>query len=83
MHLRCKIPTLICGCSRTSGSQLVRNEIDATLRVYKSPSDILAAPNEELELAINRLGLQEVRRKAVKMMSHDFFAKVYFALSPK
>jgi hypothetical protein len=55
---------------------LIRDRIEGFLRVYDTPSAVLDAPDKELEAFIDPLGLQEIRRKAVKMMSHDFFAKV-------
>ena len=69
-------------CSRTTGGPTIRNAILGFLEAYPTPSAVLEASDKELEVCIGPLGLQEVRRKALQRMSHEFFAKVLLTSSP-
>ncbi len=68
--------TSLLACSRTTGGPTIRAAILGFLEAYPTPSAVLEAHDEELEICIGPLGLQEVRRKALQRMSHEFFAKV-------
>ncbi|CAL5229426.1 g12748 [Coccomyxa viridis] len=63
--------------SRTTGGPTIRNAILGFLEAFPDPSAVLEASNKELEVVIGPLGLQEVRRKALQRMSHDFFATAW------
>ena len=75
-----QLTVFLCLCSRTTGGPTIRNAILGFLGAYPTPSAVLGASNKELEECIGPLGLQEVRRKALQQMSHDFFAKVSHVL---
>ena len=62
--------------SRTTGGPTIRNAILGFVEAFPTPSAVLEASDKELEVVIGPLGLQEVRRKGLQRMSHDFFAKV-------
>ena len=62
-------------CSRTSGGPLIRSTLNNFISCWPSPSAVLAATEDDLVEAINPLGLQLNRIKALKSMSHDFLAK--------
>ena len=76
-----QLTALIYLCSRTTGGPTIRKAILGFLDAYPTPSAVLGASDKELEVCIGPLGLQEVRRKALQRMSHDFFAMVGFALA--
>ncbi len=48
-------------CSRTSGSETIRQAIRAFFQAFPTPSAVLDAPADLLEAALHPLGLQEVR----------------------
>ncbi len=62
-------------CSRTSGGPLIRATLHNFIACWSSPTAVLAATDDVLCNAINPLGLQINRIKALKSMSHDFLAK--------
>jgi len=67
-------------CSRTSGGPLIRATLNNFISCWPTPTAVLAATEDVLIEAINPLGLQLNRIKAVKSMSNDFLAKDW--LSP-
>jgi adenine-specific DNA glycosylase len=62
-------------CSRTTGGPLIRATIRNFIAQWPSPSAVLSATEDDLVEAINPLGLQLNRIKALKSMSNDFLAK--------
>ncbi|KAK9861754.1 hypothetical protein WJX84_007997 [Apatococcus fuscideae] len=60
--------------SRTTGGPVVKTVIAAFLKSYTTPTSILQAEAAEIEVAINSLGMQEMRRKALKRMSEGFLS---------
>lgn len=61
-------------CSRTTGGPVIRSTIKHFISCWPTPSAVLAAAEGDLAAAINPLGLQLNRIKALKSMSHDFLA---------
>ncbi|KAK9833390.1 hypothetical protein WJX81_000936 [Elliptochloris bilobata] len=62
-------------CSRTTGGAVVLDTIESFLRRYTTPTAVLAASETEICCAIKSVGLQELRCKALRLMSHSFLAE--------
>ncbi|KAG7670161.1 hypothetical protein Ndes2526A_g06494 [Nannochloris sp. 'desiccata'] len=67
-------------CSRTTGGPLIRATINNFISCWPSPTAVLAPTEDVLIEAINPLGLQINRIRALRSMSNDFLAKDW--LSP-
>ncbi len=49
---------MVLTCSRTTGGEVVRNTIHSFLGAYKTPSMVLDAPKQDIQDALNPVGLQ-------------------------
>lgn len=59
-------------CSRTTGSDTVRQAVNTILTKWPTPTAILQADNNQLLQTMNPLGLQQVRMSALINMSRSF-----------
>eukprot|EP00884_Botryococcus_braunii_P016891 jgi/Botrbrau1/3886/Bobra.0183s0107.1 len=61
-------------CSRTSGSAIVKETILGFLAAFPTPTAVLEADPKALKEAINPVGLQDIRCKALRAMSDGFLS---------
>ena len=61
-------------CSRTSGSEIISSTIARFFEAFPTPSAVLDADDAAVAALIHPLGLQPVRLRAVRAVSHGFLA---------